>query len=402
MTTTAGGHVTDNEATPDPEEASGGDLVGSELLDAFMSRVDAGDLELLGPDGALAALNQAVISRALADELTEELGYEPGDPAGAGSGNSRNGSYPKQVLTEYGELEIRVPRDHNGEFEPKLVPKHSRRLEGFNQRVIELYAGGMTARDIRRHLARIYGIEVSAPLISRVTDGIVDELNDWQNRPLDACYPIVYIDALVIKVRDGGTVINKAAYVAVGVDVEGRKHVLGIWIGDGGEGAKWWLTVLTEINHRGVTDVLLVCCDGLTGLPDAIEATWPQALVQTCVIHLMRASFRYSSWKDRKAIAKGLRAVYTAVNEQAAGEALDAFETEWADRYPAVVKLWRDAWEQFTPFLRFPPPIRKIVYTTDEIVKRWEQVSLVASERRGPRRHVPLAQQEPSRRLAAA
>lgn len=242
-------------------------LVTDGLLDDFMAKVNTGDLELMGPDGALAALNQAVINRALVDELTVELGYETGDPAGNGTGNSRNGSYTKRVLTDHGEVEVTVPRDRNGEFEPKLIPKHSRRLEGFNQRIIDLYASGMTTRDIRRHVARIYGIEVSAPLVSKVTDGIVEELNDWQNRPLDACYPILYIDALVVKVRDGGTVINKAAYVAVGVDVEGRKHVLGIWIGDGGEGAKWWLNVLTELRNRGLQDALIVCCDGLKGSP---------------------------------------------------------------------------------------------------------------------------------------
>jgi putative transposase len=377
--TSAAENVMDDDVPDGPAPPE--DLVDRELLDGFMAKVDAGDLELLGPEGALAALNQAVINRALADELTDELGYEAGDPSGAGSGNSRNGSYSKRVLSEYGELEIQVPRDRNGEFEPQLVPKHSRRLEGFNQRVIELYAGGMTTRDIRRHLARIYGIEVTAPLISRVTDGIVEELNDWQNRPLDACYPILYIDGLVIKVRDGGTVINKAAYVAVGVDVEGRKHVLGIWVGDGSEGAKWWLTVLTEIHHRGVNDVLLVCCDGLKGLPDAIEAVWPHALVQTCVIHLMRASFRYASWKDRKAIAAALRPIYTAINEEAAEEALDEFEADWGERYPAIVKVWRDAWEQFTPFLRFPTQIRKIVYTTNLVESVNYQLRKVSKNR---------------------
>lgn len=271
------------------------------------------------------------------------------------------------MLTEFGACEVTVPRDRNGTFEPKLVPKHSRRLEGFNTRVIELYAGGMTTRDIRRHLGKIYQIDVSAELVSTVTDGIVAELNDWQMRPLDACYPILYVDALVVKVRDGGTVINKAAYVVVGVDVDGRKHVLGIWIGDGGEGAKFWLSVLTELQMRGLNDVLIVCCDGLKGLPEAIETVWPRALVQTCVIHLIRASFRYASWKDRKPLAAGLRNIYTALNEKEAADAMDDFELEWGDKYPAIVRVWRDAWERFTPFLRFPPEIRKIVYTTNMV-----------------------------------
>jgi len=202
-------------------------------------------------------------------------------------------------------------------------------------------------------------------LISRVTDGIVDELNEWQARPLDAVYPIMYIDALVVKVRTSGTVINRAAYLGVGVDVEGRKHVLGVWLGDGGEGAKFWLAVLTEIRNRGVTDVLIVCCDGLKGLPDAIEVTWPQALVQTCVIHLLRASTRLCSWKDRRAVTAALRPIYTAPTVEAAADAMDTFELEWGDRYPGIVKVWRSAWEQFTPFLRFPPEIRKVVYTTN-------------------------------------
>jgi putative transposase len=338
-----------------------------EIVDQLMATVDAEDLELLGPDGVLATLTKSILERALDEELTADLGYERGDPAGRGSGNSRNGTSPKTVLTDIGAVDLDIPRDRNGTFEPHLVPKHARRLEGFNERIVSLYAGGMTTRDIRRHLAKIYGVDVSPELISRVTDGIIDELREWQTRPLDAVYPIVYIDALVIKVRDNGTVINKAAYVAIGVDVEGRKHVLGVWLGDGGEGSKFWLTVLTEIRNRGVNDVIFVCCDGLKGLPDAIEATWPRALVQTCVIHLLRGSFRYCSYKDRKAIAKALRPIYTAPNADAASDALDEFELDWGDRYPGIVRLWRDAWERFVPFLAYPPEIRKIVYTTNLI-----------------------------------
>jgi putative transposase len=338
-----------------------------EIVDQLMAKVDAEDLELLGPDGVLATLTKSILERALDEELTADLGYERGDPAGRGSGNSRNGTSPKTVLTDIGAVDLDIPRDRNGTFEPHLVPKHARRLEGFNERIVSLYAGGMTTRDIRRHLAKIYGVDVSPELISRVTDGIIDELREWQTRPLDAVYPIVYIDALVIKVRDNGTVINKAAYVAIGVDVEGRKHVLGVWLGDGGEGSKFWLTVLTEIRNRGVNDVIFVCCDGLKGLPDAIEATWPRALVQTCVIHLLRGSFRYCSYKDRKAIAKALRPIYTAPNADAASDALDEFELDWGDRYPGIVRLWRDAWERFVPFLAYPPEIRKIVYTTNLI-----------------------------------
>jgi putative transposase len=341
--------------------------VPDEVIEAVMANVDANGLELLGPDGVLAELTKRLLERGLAEELTEHLGYEAGDPAGRGSGNNRNGTTPKTVLTEIGAVELDVPRDRNGTFEPKLVPKGARRLEGFNQNIIHLYARGLSTRDIRRELGRMYGVEVSPALISRVTDGIVDELADWQARPLDAVYPILYIDALVVKVRTSGTVVNRAAYLAVGVDTDGRKHVLGVWLGDGGEGAKFWLSVLTEVRNRGVSDVLLVCCDGLKGLPEAIEATWPKALVQTCVIHLIRASLRFCSWKDRKAVTAALRPIYTAPSLDAAADALDDFELTWGDRYPGIVKVWRAAWEQFTPFLRFPPEIRKIVYTTNMV-----------------------------------
>jgi putative transposase len=320
---------------------------------------------LLGPNGVLAELTKRILERGLAEELSDHLGYEPGDPGGRGSGNNRNGTTPKTVITEGGPVDLDIPRDRNGTFEPKLVPKGTTRLAKFNENIVHLYARGMSTRDIRRELARMYGVEVSPALVSKVTDGILEELNEWQQRPLDAVYPIVYIDALVVKVRTDGTVTNRAAYLAVGVDVEGRKHVLGVWLGDGDEGAKFWLTVLTELCHRGLQDVLIVCCDGLKGLPDAIEATWPQALVQTCVIHLIRASLRFCSWKDRKALTKALRPIYTAATLEAAEDAMDTFELEWGDRYPGIVKTWRTAWEQFTPFLRFPPEIRKVVYTTN-------------------------------------
>jgi len=354
--------ITEPNPTPavDPSSA-----VSNEVIEAVMAGVDAGGFELLGPDGVLAELTRRLIERGLSEELSDHLGYEPGDPSGRGSGNNRNGTSPKTVLTEIGAVGLDIPRDRNGTFEPQLVPKHARRLAGFNANIVHLYARGLTTRDIRRELGRMYQVEVSPALISRVTDGIVEELNEWQARPLDAVYPIVYIDALVVKVRTSGTVVNRAAYLAVGVDVEGRKHVLGVWLGDGGEGAKFWLSVLTKIRNRGVDDVLLVCCDGLKGLPDAIEATWPRALVQTCVIHLIRASLRFASWKDRKQVTSALRPIYTAPTVEAAVDAMDTFELEWGDRYPGIVKVWRSAWEQFTPFLRFPPEIRKVVYTTN-------------------------------------
>ena len=343
-------------------------LLSDEVLDSLMAKVEADGLELVGPNGVLASLTKAVMERALNEELTHELGYEKGDPAGRGSGNSRNGTSSKKVLTELGPVELDVPRDRNGAFEPKLVPKGARRLDGFNDQIVELYAGGMTTRGICGFVEKLYGTEVSPELVSKVTDGIIDELNEWQNRPLDAVYPILYIDALMIKVRTDGTVINRPAYVAIGVDLEGRKQVLGIWLGDGdGEGAKYWLSVLTEIRSRGTEDVIFVCCDGLKGLPDAIEATWPLAIVQTCVVHLLRGSFRFCSYQDRKAVARDLRPVYVAVNEETATAAFNQFKGKWDSQYPGIGKLWDDAWERFTPFLGYPPEIRKVIYTTNMI-----------------------------------
>lgn len=338
-----------------------------ELLDGLMAEVRAGGLSLLGDEGVLSQLTKALLERALDEELTEHLGYERGDPAGRGTGNSRNGTTPKRLLTEVGAVDLEVPRDREGSFEPRIVPKGTSRLKRFNENVVALYAKGMSTRDIRRTLKSMYGVEVSPDLISKVTDGILEELRDWQHRPLDAVYPIVYIDALVVKVRTGGVVQNRPAYLALGVDTDGRKHVFGVWLGDGGEGAKFWASVLTEIANRGVRDVLFCCCDGLKGLPDAIEATWPRASVQTCVVHLIRASVRYCAWRDRRKVTAALRPIYTAPTVEAAEDAMDTFELEFGDRYPGIVATWRGAWERFIPFLSYPAVIRKIVYTTNSI-----------------------------------
>jgi putative transposase len=346
---------------------SSGQILPAEVLDSLMNRVRSEGLELVGEGGVLAELTKVILERALDEERTDHLGYERGDPAGRGSGNSRNGTTPKRVLTDLGPVDLEVPRDRAGTFEPKIVPKNTTRLGRFNENIIAWYSRGLSTRDIRRELKRMYGVEVSAELISRVTNGVLDELREWQNRPLDACYPILYIDALVVKVRTQGTVVNRPAYLAIGIDVEGRKHIFGVWLGDGGEGAKFWLSVLTEIRNRGASDVIFCCCDGLKGLPDAIEATWPQAIVQTCVVHLIRASVRYCSYKDRKKITSMLRPIYTAPTVEAAEEAMDTFELEQGDRYPGIVALWRNNWERFTPFLAYPPIIRKIVYTTNMI-----------------------------------
>jgi putative transposase len=353
--------VIKTEDVTDPPRPS----IDPELVERLMA--DAGEeAELLGPDGLLTSLTKAVMERALKAELTHDLGYAEGDPAGYGSGNSRNGSYPKTVLTELGAVGLDVPRDRNGEFEPKLVPKRTRRLAGFNERVISMYARGMTVRDIQAHIAEMYQVEISPDLISTITDAVLEELREWQNRPLDAVYPVIYLDAIVCKVRHEGAVRNKSAHIAIGVDVEGRKHVLGFWL-ETAEGAKFWLRVITELRHRGVEDVIFVCCDGLKGLPEAIEAVWPQASVQTCVVHLIRASLRFCSYKDRKAVMSALKPVYKAVNVDEAVTMFEAFEQTWGRKYPGIVRLWRDAWERFIPFLDYPPEIRTVIYTTNAI-----------------------------------
>jgi putative transposase len=342
-------------------------LIDEELADQLLGRAQAEGAELLGPDGLLSQVTKAVLERALAEEMTGHLGYEKHDPAGRGSGNSRNGTTAKSVLTDVGAVDLAVPRDRNGTFEPRIVRKGQTRLEGFNERIIALYARGMTTRDIRAHLREMYDVDVSPDLISRVTDGVLDELAEWQSRPLDQVYPVVFIDALMVKIRDG-VVSNRPVYLAIGIDCEGAKQVLGLWAGPStGESAKFWLSVLSELKGRGVADVCIVCCDGLTGLPDAIGVVWPQATVQLCVVHLIRASLRYASRKYWVPLARDLRPVYTAADENAAAAALDAFAAAWQDRYPAIVKLWRAHWAEFTPFLAFPPEVRRVIYTTNLI-----------------------------------
>jgi putative transposase len=342
-------------------------LIDDATLDRLMAQVESEGLELLGPDGVLTDLTSRIMNRAMEAELTDHLGYEHGDPAGYGSGNNRNGTSAKTVLTDAGAVPVKVPRDRNGEFEPKLVPKHARRLEGFNDIVLSLISRGMTTRDVQAHLADAYKVEISPELISKITDAVLPELRAWQARPLDAVYPIMYLDAIVVKVRTDGRVTNRPVYIAMGVDLHCAKHVLGLWLGSGDEGSKYWLGVLTELRNRGVIDVLIVCCDGLTGFGDAIEAVWPQAVVQTCVVHLIRNSIRFCSWKDRRSVVKALKPIYTAPTVDSAAQALDDFEAGWGHSYAAIVELWRRHWERFTPFLDFDPVIRKIIYTTNAI-----------------------------------
>jgi len=342
-------------------------LVDDELADQLLGRAQAEGAKLLGPDGLLSQVTRAVLERALAEEMTGHLGYEKHDPAGRGSGNSRNGVTPKTVLTDVGAVDLAVPRDRNGTFEPRIVRKGQTRLEGFNDRIIALYARGMTTRDIRAHLREMYDVDVSPDLISRVTDGVLEELAEWQSRPLDRVYPVIFTAALMVKVRDG-VVTNRPVCLAIGIDCEGAKQVLGLWVGPTtGESAKFWLSVLSELKSRGVADVCIVCCDGLTGLPDAISVTWPQAVVQLCVVHLIRASLRYASKKYWVPLTRDLRPIYTAADEAAAAVALEDFARAWEDRYPAIVRLWRAHWSEFIPFLAFPPEVRRVIYTTNLI-----------------------------------
>lgn len=342
-------------------------LLDEQMLDQMVAQVRSDGGRLTGPGSFLSELCKAVLERGLQAELGAHLGYDKHDPAGKGSGNSRNGSTPKTLQTEIGPVALDVPRDRAGTFTPMLVPKGERRLGGLSDVIISLYAGGMTVRDICHHLQRVYGTEISPDTVSVVTDAVLDEVKAWQTRPLDAVYPIVYIDALVVKVRDGAHVRNKAAHLVVGVDTDGVKHVLGIWL-QNNEGAKFWLGVLTELRNRGVRDVLIACCDGLEGLPAAVETVWPNTIVQTCVVHLIRASMRYVSYTDRKKLAAAFKPVYTAANADAAQTALlELAESELGKKHKAAIAVWERAWDRFIPFLEFPPEIRKIIYTTNAI-----------------------------------
>jgi transposase-like protein len=343
------------------------DAAMREWAEELVARARAEGVELTGDGGLLTGLVRQVLQTGLEVELEEHLGYEPYDPVGRGSGNSRNGTSRKTVKTEIGDVELAVPRDRNGSFEPVTVPKHQRRLDGLAGNVISLYAKGMTTGDIQAHLLEIYGTEISRETISKITDQIVDDMVAWQNRPLDRLYAVMLIDAIVIKVRDA-QVANRPVYVAIGVNLDGDRDVLGLWLGPtGGEGAKQWMTMLTELRNRGIADALIVCCDGLKGLPDAIRVTWPDATVQTCVVHMVRNSLRYASKKHWSTITKQMRAIYTAPTVDAAQAHFAEFADTWRGTYPAMIKSWETAWGEFVPFLEFPIELRKIVYTTNAI-----------------------------------
>ncbi|WHS36087.1 IS256 family transposase [Auritidibacter ignavus] len=371
------------------DQPGGADVVAqlkaSGALDELFARIDAGEIELTGNGGVIPELIKEALERGLQAEMTSHLGYGPGDREAKAVTdrpvNARNGSYSKTVASEVGDIELTVPRDRDGSFTPRLVPKGSRRLGGLDEMIISLYAGGMTIRDIQHHLAVTIGTELSHETIANITDAVLEAVVEWQNRPLEEFYPVIYLDAIRVKVRDGGHVRSKAAHIAVGVDMDGIKHVLGIWVQDT-EGAAFWAHVCAELANRGIRDVLIVCCDGLTGLPEAIEATWPDSLVQTCVVHLIRAANRFVTYGDRKAVSQALKAIYTASNEDTAKAALEDFAaSELGQKYPSAVATWTNAWERFVPFLAFPPALRRVIYTTNAIESLNYQLRKVTKNR---------------------
>ena len=322
--------------------------------------------DLIGETGLLKQLTKALIERALDAELTQHLGYEKHDPAGYHSGNSRNGASAKTVQGEFGEITIETLRDRNASFEPQILKKHQKRFDGFDDKILSMYARGMTTREIQGHLEEMYGVEVSPTLISEVTDGVMEEVKAWQNRPLEPLYAILYLDALYVKMRHEGRVENRAVYVCIGVDMDGRKDVLGLWT-SGNEGAKFWLGVLTELKNRGVRDVLIACVDGLKGFPQAIESVFPETRVQLCIVHLVRASLNYVNWKERKQVAADLKLIYRAATEAQAEQELKEFTAKWGSKYQAIGRLWKENWARVIPFFEFPAEVRRVIYTTNAV-----------------------------------
>ena len=339
--------------------------IDKDVIDKLLANYQKPE-DIVGENGLLKQLTKALVERALEAELTTHLGYEKHDPVGYGSGNSRNGTSQKKLKGDFGEIDIAVPRDRNASFEPKIVPKGTSRFAGFDDKILSMYARGMTTRDIQGHLEEIYGVEVSPTLISNVTEAVLEEVRAWQSRPLDPLYPIVYLDALMVKMRDNGVVQNRAVYVALGVTREGRKEVLGLW-SSANEGAKFWLQVLTELKNRGLQDIFIACVDGLKGFPQAIETVYPQTTVQLCIVHLVRGSLQYVNWKERRTVAQDLRAIYQAATAEAAAQEREFFAARWDQKYPTISALWRRHWEQITPLFAFPSEIRKIIYTTNAV-----------------------------------
>jgi putative transposase len=339
--------------------------IRTELIDELLKDYQKPE-DIIGENGLLKRFVKAVLERAMNAELTHHLGYEKHDPAGYKSGNSRNGTSGKTVKGEFGKLEIEVPRDRASTFEPQILPKHQTRFTGFDDKIISMYARGMTTREIEGHLKEIYGVEISPTLVSQVTEAVSEEVKKWQNRALEPIYGIVYLDALYVKMRHEGRVENRAVYVALGVDMEGRKDVLGLWC-SANEGAKFWLSVLTDLKNRGVKDLLIVCVDGLKGFPQAIEAVFPMAQVQLCIVHLVRASLNYVTWKERKRVAADLKPIYRAATAAEAELNLESFMATWGNKYKAIGKLWKENWERVIPFFAFPAEVRKVIYTTNAV-----------------------------------
>src|SRR5436190_4628165 len=341
------------------------DRLSDQVIDELLAGARTEE-EIVGPGGLLADLTRRLVERAMSAELTEHLGYERHQEPPGGTGNTRNGSMLKTLVTEHGPVRIKTPRDRTGTFEPQLVRKGRRRFEGFDDKIVALYARGLSTRDIEAHLAEVYGVKVGRDLISRVTDAVMDDVRAWQQRPLDDVYPVIFLDCLVLKIRDGGAVQRRACYVALGVTVDGERDVLGLWFQES-EGAKFWMQVLAELKQRGVRDILICCVDGLKGFPEAIEAIFPQAVVQTCVVHLIRHSLKYVPRREREQVARDLKPIYTATDGDAAQQALEVFDEKWGKRFPVITQAWLNAWEYVIPFLAFPPEVRRVIYTTNAI-----------------------------------
>ena len=339
--------------------------ISNEMIDELLAGAST-EQEIAGPGGLLAELTKRLVERAMEVELTDHVGYEPHQEPPGGAANQRNGTTPKTLITEHGPVGIETPRDRDGSFQPKIVKKRQRRFEGFDEKILALYSRGLSTRDISAHLHEIYGVDVGRDLISRVTDGVMDDVRDWTKRPLEDIYPIVFLDCMVLKIREGGSVQRRALYLALGVTLDGDRDVLGMWFQET-EGAKFWMQVLTDLKQRGVRDILICCVDGLTGFPDAIEAVFPNTTVQTCVVHLIRTSLKYVPRREREQVARDLKPIYTAKDADQAQAELEAFDEKWGARFPVITQAWLNAWEYVIPFLAFPDEVRRVIYTTNAI-----------------------------------
>jgi putative transposase len=344
---------------------SDGERISDEVIDQLLAGAST-EQEIAGPDGLLARLTRRLVERAMEVELTDHVGYEPHQEPPGGAGNQRNGTSPKTLITEHGQVRIDAPRDRDGSFSPKIVRKRQRRFEGFDDKILALYSRGLSTRDISAHLEEIYGVSVGRELISKVTDGVMDDVRSWAQRPLEDVYPVIFLDALVLKIRENGSVQRRACYLALGITLDGDRDVLGMWFQES-EGAKFWMQVLSELKHRGVRDILICCVDGLKGFPEAIEAIFPATTVQTCIVHLIRLSLKYVPRRERERVARDLKPIYTAIDADAAHRELEAFDEKWGQRFPVITQAWLDAWEYVIPFLAFPPEVRRVIYTTNAI-----------------------------------